>query len=175
MKKGNKNGRYLVPCLALILASCSNPATIDSLKSINCQHIERSELDVILKDQTKHAALPTGTGEQAVKVRFNIDATTMKDVLLVVYSGRTGESPLYQGPFADEIDVFPSPELYDQEGLDNLDFQFFDNNNQRICRQQQDGGTQYWKRGKNILIEFLVERETDPAIGTPLGHKVHLE
>lgn len=168
------NRGYLGLILVFTLASCSKPETISNLESINCQQIERSEFENILQDETKLGILAALSGAP-VKMRFNIDTAEMKDVVLIVYSSRAGEVPIYRGPLTDVIQLFPKPELYDQGGLDNLDFKLFDLNKTKICRQQQDGGTQYWERGKNILIEFLAEREIDPNFGTPLGHKVHLE
>lgn len=148
--------------------------TFDKL-AINCKQLPRSEFEHLLTIEASKAGLDNRAAGDTTKIEFNVDRASTQDALISVYSDRAGPVPLYHGRFLSAVSVFPPSELFSRGGMDNLHFSFFDLKSGSICTQMQDGGGLYWEKNKTLRIEFLSEREIDPDIGTPIGHRVHLD
>ncbi|UOF17345.1 hypothetical protein IEQ11_12250 [Lysobacter capsici] len=148
---------------------------LDEFQVIRCQQLGRGEFDELLKEEASKGVARATEGGQAKKISFNIDSASAQDVLISVYSTRSGETPLYHGKYSNTVEVLPSSDLFRDGGMDNFYFKFFDQKNARVCSQMQDGGAAYWEQGKNIRIEFLPQKDIDPDIGRPIGHRAHLE
>lgn len=171
-------GNLVIAALVLAMAtSCSKeaPMKLADLQSIRCQQFDRGEFDGMLKEEVSKGVLRAMESGRATRISFNIDRASAQDVLVSVYAARAGAMPLYHGKVVGTIEVYPSNDLFRDEGMDNFHFRFFDQKNARVCAQMQDGGAVYWRRGRNIRIEFLPRKELDADIGRPIGHRVHLE
>lgn len=144
----------------------------DNVRSINCRQLDPSTFAKLTQAEE---AKGSSRAPEAPPVRIDLNIESNPEILVSIYSHRSGDTPLYHGKLLDAVEVFPQRDLFQRSGLDNLHFKFFDLKNLRVCSQMQDGGATYWQPGKAIRIEFLREREVDPDIGTPIGHRVRLE
>lgn len=163
---------------ATFIASCfrENPAVLDNFKVINCQTLSNEDFGEEIKAEAAKGVVRADSGKPATKILFDLDDAANQDVTVSIYTDRAGPAPLYHGKLTRSIEVHPANELFrEMEGKDNMHFTFFDAKRLRVCSQMQDSSAVYWQEGKNIKIEFLQSKELDPEIGTPIGHRVHLQ